>query len=353
MARVQPEFKGQDRKLQSLIEPTIYARLFLDVLAEAGHTSQSALQGTGLTAGFLARPDARISIAQQTQFYSNIGKLKGSTRLGLLHGSRIRIEHHGVLGYATRSARNLRAALETFNGYFNVIGGIARQTLDEDRNLAHWTVSSLIPPGPARRIANAEMLAGNFALMQQVSGQKLALRGVCVDESDDDDLQAYADHFGCPVSCDRRRIALMFDPDLLDVALAFADPEVESECIEYCRQSIALIDAQSGLTGAVRRLLMAQSDSAPSLEEIAARLFMSPRTFRRHLKAEGTTYLELRDLLRLEAAEHHLRTSTKSIDQIATQLGYAEPSNFRHAFKRWVGVPPGAYRRTAGTKNPS
>ena len=201
------------------------------------------LQATGLTPGFLSRPDARISLAQQIQFYGNIGKLDDATRLSLVHGSRVRIEHHGVLDYAARSAKNLRSALQTFNGFFNVIDGVARLTLIEDRDIACWAVASLIPSGPARRVAIGEMLAGNLALMQQVTGQKLTLKEVVLDEASDHDLQAYAAHFGCPVSCDHENIELRFDSALLNNDLAFADPQAEEECIEYCRQSIARIDA--------------------------------------------------------------------------------------------------------------
>jgi AraC-like DNA-binding protein len=345
VGHTQPSYKGEDRNLHSLIEPTIYARLFLDILDEERQDSRKALRGTGLTPGFLARPDARISLAQQIHFYGNIGKLDDATRLSLVHGSRVRIEHHGVLGYAARSAKNLRSALQTFNGFFNVIGGVARLTLIEDRDIARWVVASLIPSGPARRVAIGEMLAGNLALMQLVTGQKLSLKEVVLDEASEQDLQTYAAHFACPVSCDHENIELRFDSALLNIDLAFADPQAEEECIEYCRQSIARIDAQSGLSGVTRRLLMAQPDMALSLEGIAARLNMSPRTFRRHLKTEGTTFLDLRDEVRLEAAKHYLRFSAKSIDQVAIELGYSEPSNFRHAFKRWTGSPPSAFRK--------
>ena len=34
-----------------------------------------------------------------------------------------------------------------------------------------------------------------------------------------------------------------------------------------------------------------------------------------------------------------------TVDQVAERLGYAETSSFAHAFKRWKGISPGAYRR--------
>ncbi len=32
-------------------------------------------------------------------------------------------------------------------------------------------------------------------------------------------------------------------------------------------------------------------------------------------------------------------------DEVAERLGYSEASSFVHAFKRWKGVAPGAYRQ--------
>ena len=34
-----------------------------------------------------------------------------------------------------------------------------------------------------------------------------------------------------------------------------------------------------------------------------------------------------------------------TVDEVAERLGYAETSSFAHAFKRWKGISPGAYRR--------
>jgi AraC-like DNA-binding protein len=33
-----------------------------------------------------------------------------------------------------------------------------------------------------------------------------------------------------------------------------------------------------------------------------------------------------------------------SLQQIAEQLGFSEPSAFHRAFKKWTGLTPGAYR---------
>ena len=49
-----------------------------------------------------------------------------------------------------------------------------------------------------------------------------------------------------------------------------------------------------------------------------------------------------------ELAEELLATGGLSLEEIAERLGYGEVSNFIHAFKRWKGVAPRQFQRTAG-----
>lgn len=41
-----------------------------------------------------------------------------------------------------------------------------------------------------------------------------------------------------------------------------------------------------------------------------------------------------------------LRHGELSIEQIAESLGFSDVTNSRHAFKKWVGTSPAAYRAT-------
>ncbi|WP_309645815.1 helix-turn-helix transcriptional regulator [Phenylobacterium sp.] len=106
-------------------------------------------------------------------------------------------------------------------------------------------------------------------------------------------------------------------------------------------------DDQGGRPGLVERLvaeLETLEDGAPTFACVAAKLVVSHRTLRRRLKAEGTSYSKLLAMVRLEAARRCLANDNLTIDEIAYQLGYTEPTNFRHAFRRWTGQPPSAYR---------
>ena len=94
----------------------------------------------------------------------------------------------------------------------------------------------------------------------------------------------------------------------------------------------------------VRPQFEALSDHVPTLGEIARSLAVSERTLRRRLQAQDTSYSELLQEVRREHAETALAQSNLTVDEIAARLGYTETTNFRHAFRRWLGVSPHAFR---------
>jgi AraC-like DNA-binding protein len=98
------------------------------------------------------------------------------------------------------------------------------------------------------------------------------------------------------------------------------------------------------LSSQLRRLLSRDSARWPDLEAVAAHMHISPQTLRRHLREEGTSFQELKDQLRRDIAIYHLGRADLSLQQIAEQLGFSEPSAFHRAFKKWTGLTPGAYR---------
>ena len=89
----------------------------------------------------------------------------------------------------------------------------------------------------------------------------------------------------------------------------------------------------------------------PSMEVVAGHMNLTPRSLRRRLTEEGTTFPEVFDQVRRELAEKYLAAREFTAEDIADLLGFADASNFRHSFRRWTGVVPSAFRdRSSGAK---
>ena len=84
---------------------------------------------------------------------------------------------------------------------------------------------------------------------------------------------------------------------------------------------------------------------APTLQTAAAHLRTSPRTLKRRLQEEGTTFQDLLDSVRCDLAKRYLEEPRLALGEVSFLLGFSEPSAFHRAFKRWTGKTPLAYRQ--------
>ncbi|MET0700050.1 MAG: helix-turn-helix domain-containing protein [Mycobacterium sp.] len=90
---------------------------------------------------------------------------------------------------------------------------------------------------------------------------------------------------------------------------------------------------------------LANLDAPISLDELAAQASMSRRSYlRRFAAATGTTPIKWLIEQRIQASLALLESSSLSIEQIATRVGFESPVTFRHHFVRGLRTTPSEYR---------
>ena len=119
-----------------------------------------------------------------------------------------------------------------------------------------------------------------------------------------------------------------------------ADPVVRTMLRPYAERRVAHLG--SSWTAAVGELLAAGS---LGLADIARTLAVSSRTLQSRLEDEGTTFVALSDGLRRERALALLIQPDLPVTAIAARIGFATPSAFTRACRRWTGKSPSEYRR--------
>ncbi|MDX3077683.1 helix-turn-helix domain-containing protein [Streptomyces sp. NPDC088354] len=88
-------------------------------------------------------------------------------------------------------------------------------------------------------------------------------------------------------------------------------------------------------------------DREVTVDELAARAHMSPRTFARRFQQEtGTTPYRWLLGQRVLLARELLEATDATVDAVALRAGFGNAATLRHHFARWVGTTPQAYRRT-------
>jgi transcriptional regulator GlxA family with amidase domain len=93
--------------------------------------------------------------------------------------------------------------------------------------------------------------------------------------------------------------------------------------------------------------MAAHLDDDMTVDSLAARAHMSPRTFARRFRAEtGTTPYHWITGQRVLLAQRLLEETDETVDVIAERTGFGNAAVLRHHFARWRGTTPHAYRRT-------
>jgi transcriptional regulator GlxA family with amidase domain len=93
--------------------------------------------------------------------------------------------------------------------------------------------------------------------------------------------------------------------------------------------------------------MSAHLGSEITVDELARRALMSPRTFARRFRAEtGTTPYHWLTNQRVLAAERMLEQSDETVERIAALAGFGNATALRHHFGRLRGTSPQHYRRS-------
>jgi AraC-like DNA-binding protein len=219
-----------------------------------------------------------------------------------------------------------------------------------DREPRHVAVSLRSPHG---RPSHPDTVDACFTLLcraiRRLAGEQAAPTLVTLRRPAPADTAAYAG-LSAGVSFAQPDDSCRFDQTALRLPITQADPVVRSMLRPYAERRVAHI--RSSWTATVDELLAAGSTG---LAEIARVLAVSSRTLQSRLEAEGTTFAALADAARRERAMALLSQPDLPVTAIAARVGFATPSAFTRAFRRWTGKSPSEYRlaTSAATTRPS
>jgi transcriptional regulator GlxA family with amidase domain len=101
-----------------------------------------------------------------------------------------------------------------------------------------------------------------------------------------------------------------------------------------------------GRFAALNAWMRERLDSELHVEQLAARMKMSPRTFARAYVAEtGVTPAKAVERLRVEAARSLIESGVSSMQDVAKEAGFGDIERMRRSFIRLFGAPPSSLRR--------
>ena len=139
--------------------------------------------------------------------------------------------------------------------------------------------------------------------------------------------------------------ALALDLKQVKQPLPSACPFILPKLVDTLETMQAALPSYALTEQVKRRIHLLLGSGDISAERVAEPLNISSRHLRRKLSQEGTSYEQLADEVRREAAIRLIGDGQMSLTSIAYELGFLDPSSFTRAFRRWTNMSPTAYRR--------
>lgn len=183
-------------------------------------------------------------------------------------------------------------------------------------------------------------------------GRRIPLRMVDFRCAEPDHGADYRLFFGASVRFLQPVSRLAFDASVLKLPVARSEQALKQFLRNAPANILVRYRYDAGLAASVRkRLRQAPPAMWSSFDDLAAQMRISPSTLRHRLHAEGQNYAAIRDEIRRDLAIEMLQTTGLGVGEIATHLGFSEPSAFHRAFRKWTAKSPAAFRRETTVQN--
>lgn len=298
----------------------------------------------GLDRAVLKDPDGRVAQDIMSRLWLMAVQRSGNPALGLNMARMIKPAYFNLVGYAMMSSPTLLEAFKRIVRFQRIMGESADLALqlepDEVRLVLAFHGDQIPVPSQVYEAVMAYLVAF-FAWM---TGSPLQPRQVCFAMPAPGDVTPYQSCFGQQLVFAASEYALVFSREQAELRLSRGNDrlaqlhdQLASEYLDRFVQSRITHQARQALCRLLPR-------GEPKRSALADAMHMSTRTLQRRLQDEGTSYQQLLDETRREMALQYLSRPGLTLLEIAYLLGFADPSNFFRAFRRWYGLPPGQYR---------
>ena len=291
------------------------------------------------------QPEMLVPLRDQVRLLEYASHEIGDDALSARLASEAGVRGLGVYGDRLLSAPRLEAAIARAS---LLIGALLQSStslrLDIDRSWARWTYDISASTEVGRQKHDILALGYMLDLLRRFAGRRWTPPQVEVIGPPIMGRAAVQDVLSCELSrgdmsaiifpselleLPSLRPGLPDDAGIIKIETPVPDPRDIVKCVEHLIR-LALLEGR------------------PHVDWVARKMDMSGRSLQRHLSTHNTTFEAVMDRVLTRHATTRLEQGEMQITQLALQLGYADPSHFVRAFRRWTGQTPSEFRRGLG-----
>lgn len=325
--------------------PVAIGQVMVNFAARHGVDAETCLMGTGIAEAQLHDPEVLIAREQEMRLIENLMlALPDVPALGFELGLQYNVATFGIWGFVMRISRNLREAVQLALRYLPLSTAYCELSAFADQD--EFGVSA--DPGSIPQHLRQFLLERDTATAVNLL-RELGLSGVRVQRLEyQGPARGYAARIealcGIAPRYGSARNAIVVRRQDAEIALPMYDVHLVRLLEDQCRAQLERRQV-AGVAGQVRKLLLGPLGLMASIDDVARAMAMAPRSLRRRLEEEGSSFRNVVEAERRQLASQLLQGTEMKIDEMALQLGYGDTASFTRAFRRWFDQAPGEYRR--------
>jgi AraC-like DNA-binding protein len=315
------------------------------VAVEYGLDRQELMTVVGLGEAELRDPDGRVSATKMWNLWRAVLARIDDDAFGIHIGERATARNVGLLGYTMLFSGTLRRAALRLVRYSRILSESIQFRFVEGADRGELILENN-PRFDALRHPVDARLAFVVALARDITGSELTPLTVGFPYPKPFGTAEQFRFFRCELEFDQPHAGLTLRREDLDRSVKGGDETLAGYLEELAEKLLDRLGASGSMADLVRRTLWAElSGGSPTVERTASLVGVSPRTLQRRLSEEGTSFATVLDGFRRDLATRLLQDRSLGVGEIAYLLGYADPSTFHRAFRRWTGRSPLQFRK--------
>jgi len=329
---------------ESFTAASHFVRALLRQARASGLNEAQLLHQAGIAPELVAEPQARITTEKLAHIIQLIWHGLQDETLGF-NRTRTKIGTFHMMGELAINAPSLDKALKLATRFYALV------TDDYSFRLVRKGDECSLIYQPRYPELDREHVLSEFTLIvwhrfaSWLVGRHIPLSNTQFSWPSPAHIDEYKFMFPCPHQFNQPQISFSFSRQYLDLPIVQHHADLKA-FINRSPVDIFLKPRNDESHSTRVRLLIEPrvADGFPDFDSVASELCMTSQTLRRKLKAEGSSYQQIKDLVRRDLAIYHLTQHALAISEISRLVGFTEPGAFIRAFKNWTGVTPGDYR---------
>lgn len=318
----------------------------LEAAQELGIDLNPTLREYRIEPGLLASPEGFLTHYQVINFLETVAERFDCQHFGFLIGKYQAPLRFGHTTQLLKLSPNIRSALENAMCYEGLYSQMPRHELAIEDGYVSFIRWDRVPYHGSAVQLHTLGIVQIFKILKALCGSHWQATSISYAHSAPKEQQQYLRFFECPVGFDREFDGIVFPESDLARPIQTADAELLNIVRAYFDTLRADQEQETDIVSRVRNYIRLKiSTNLCNLESCAQLFDMHPRALQRVLAEYDYTFKQLLLDVRMELAQHYLRSSSIPLPDLTEMLGYRNFSSFSRAFKNAHGESPDQWRK--------